>query len=162
MIQSKHQIIIQNRTKKKIEEKFLRSIIKTSLGVLKIDTPYEIGLLLVDNKFITALNRQYRGIDSSTDVLAFSVLDKKGKRIDRPDGILHLGDVVISVDQAQKQSQEVGHSFKLELAILLVHGILHIFGFTHERSPNQKKMDQMSEKILDKLITGKINNLQFS
>jgi len=149
------QIDIQNKTKETIRKSFLEDVVKTSLDVLKIKRSYNLGLLLVDNKFIKKLNKKYRGIDLPTDVLSFSLYDKKRMTIDSPDKILYLGDVIISIDEVKKQSQKAGCVFQSELVDLLIHGILHIVGFTHDKENNQKKMDNFSQKIINKLIKKK-------
>lgn len=150
------QIDIQNKTNETIKKSFLEDVAKTSLDVLKIEGSYSLGLLLVDNKFIKKLNKGYRGIDLPTDVLSFSLFNKKRITIDSPDKILYLGDVIISIDEAKKQSQKAGCALESELADLLIHGILHIVGFTHDKENNQKKMDNFSQKIINKLIKKKV------
>ena len=84
----------------------------------------ELSLVLCDDAFIHPLNRDYRGRDSATDVLAFS--QREGEAGDREDPV--LGDVVISVETARRQAWERGHSLERELEILMVHGILHLLG----------------------------------
>lgn len=150
------QIDIQNKTKIKVKKSFLEEIVKTSLDILRIKVNYNLGLLLVGNRFIKNLNREYRRINLSTDVLSFGVYDKKITPIDSPDKILYLGDVIISIDEAKKNSQKMGHPLESELAVLLIHGILHIFSFKHEEQRDQEKMKRVSQKILDKLVKKKV------
>lgn len=150
------QIDIQNKTKETIKKSFLEDVVKTSLDILKIKGSYSLGLLLVDNKFIKKLNKEYRGIDLPTDVLSFSLYDKKRMTIDSPDKILYLGDVIISIDKVKKQSQKAGCAFQSELANLLIHGVLHIVGLNHKKENDQKKMDNLSQKIINKLIKKKV------
>ena len=154
----KHEINIYNKTKTKIKKNILENIVEKSLDILKIKNPCEATLFLVDDKFITDLNRKYRGLNEPTDVLTFAILDKKRKRIDSPDSILHLGDIVVSLDAAERQSRECLHSFNFAIAILLVHGLLHSFGYAHDNKKTKNKMDYWSEKILRQLITDKIVN----
>jgi probable rRNA maturation factor len=96
---------------------------------------YELTLRLTRDLDIQALNRQFRHQDRPTDVLAFAALE-----VDLPMGSLppaalaeplYLGDVVISVEQAQRQAQERGHSLTYELAWLTAHGFLHLLGWDH-------------------------------
>jgi len=154
----KHQIDIYNKTKIKIEKIFLKNITQVSLDSLKTNKPCEISLFLVDKKFIKELNRNFRGVNFPTDVLAFSIFNKEHKSIDLPDNILHLGDVVICLPITKKQASKNKQPFKLELAILLIHGILHLFGYNHNNKKHKNKMDFVSQKILRILTNNKIIN----
>jgi len=98
----------------------------------------ELSILLVDDANIRNLNRQHRKIDSATDVLSFP--QNEGDEF-----ISHmLGDVVISVETAERQAAEHHFSLEQELVLLLIHGLLHLLGYDHERSPQDEKM--MKEK----------------
>ena len=99
------------------------------LALLAVDG--ELSVALVSDAEIHALNRDYRGKDHPTDVLAFAL--REGE-----DAHLHadiLGDVVISLDTAARQAAARGHSVAEEVRFLLAHGILHLLGYDHERSP---------------------------
>ena len=105
---------------------------------------YEIGLRLTDDAEIQSLNAQYRHQDKPTDVLSFATLE-----VDFPqspemmDGPLYLGDIVISVDTAQRQAQQQGHSLLTELAWLTSHGLLHLLGWDH---PDEEQLMQMLQQ----------------
>jgi rRNA maturation RNase YbeY len=90
-----------------------------------------------------ALNAYYRGIERPTDVLSFSMSEGNG-----PAPGTVLGDIVICVPKALSQSKEYGVPFSEELLRLLVHGLLHLLGYDHERGPYQKKKMQKKEKEL--------------
>jgi len=96
----------------------------------------ELSVVLTDDATIQALNRDYRGVDSPTDVLSFS--QREGEGADPEDAV--LGDVVISLDTAQRQADERGHALAMEVRILLVHGFLHLLGFDHESPEDREKM----------------------
>ncbi|GAA6621292.1 rRNA maturation RNase YbeY [Scytonema sp. NUACC26] len=103
---------------------------------------YEIGLRLTDNSEMHQLNSQYRHQDKPTDVLSFAALE-----VDFPQGEeintevpLYLGDIVISVETAQQQAQQQGHSLQTELAWLSAHGLLHLLGWDH---PDEESLSQM-------------------
>lgn len=87
-----------------------------------------LSLLFTDDQEIHRLNREYRGKDKPTDVLSFSQLEGANK-IPSPS----LGDLVISLDTAKKQAKKYHVSFEREVLRLLVHGILHLFGYDHEK-----------------------------
>lgn len=99
----------------------------------------ELSLVLVNNRQIRRLNARYRKKDRSTDVLAFQTngLPCVGDQI--------LGDVVISVEQAKKQAKERGRAPEDELETLLIHGILHLLGYDHERSERAATIMQRLE-----------------
>jgi probable rRNA maturation factor len=108
-----------------------------------------VSLVLTDDAGIARLNRQYRGIDTPTDVLSFPQLDSPDRSLERPAGMpLMLGDIVISLPQAESQAREYGHSRERELAFLLVHGLLHLLGFDHEVPDQAAAMETEQEIIL--------------
>jgi rRNA maturation RNase YbeY len=90
------------------------------------------------------LNAAYRGNDRPTDVLAFAM--REGKRAAGDEGT--LGDVVISLDTAQRQAASRGHSVDEEVTTLLIHGILHLLGYDHERSPAEARRMKKKEREL--------------
>ena len=144
----------------RIEERFREGVDrvrfkKLARQVLKhegVAWPYEVGLVFTDAETVRQLNRQYRGVDEPTDVLAFYMLT--GKEADDsfalpPDGISRLGDVVISYPQAVAQAAEQGHSTERELALLVIHGILHLLGYDHEKTDDENRMRAREKELLD-------------
>jgi probable rRNA maturation factor len=108
------------------------------------------SITLVDDAAIRALNRDYRGIDAPTDVLSFSALE--GEDFVLPEGLaLELGDVVISLESAERQAQSLGHSTVAELALLVTHGCLHLAGFDHDTPEQQAAMWQAQDEVLETL-----------
>jgi probable rRNA maturation factor len=103
-----------------------------------------VSITFASDRFVRRLNKKYRGLDTATDVLAFAMKEGEWPEI-QPQ---LLGDVVISVDTAKKQALDLGHSLNKELAILLVHGILHLIGYDHMRPSEAKKMQALENKIL--------------
>lgn len=118
------------------------------LALLRIDG--ELSVALVGDAEIHALNHNYRGKDRPTDVLAFAL--REGE-----DAHVHadvLGDVVISLDTAARQAAVRGHSAAQEVRFLLAHGILHLLGYDHERSPSDaRRMFAKQRAILKALRT---------
>ncbi len=86
----------------------------------------ELSVVMADDALIRALNREYRKVDRSTDVLSFP----DGERL--PDGITFLGEIVISLESARRQARELGHGEVRELEELVLHGVLHLLGYDHE------------------------------
>lgn len=97
----------------------------------KFEGSAEISVRFVDNGEIHRLNKEFRNIDSSTDVLSFPLGENGEYDINQATGAKVLGDIVISVETAFKQSQEYGHSFQREMAFLTVHSMLHLLGYDH-------------------------------
>jgi len=86
----------------------------------------EVSVVLGDDELLKRLNKEYRGIDRTTDVLAFGY---RGHIL--PDVSHIIGEIIISVDAVYRQAKEYNHSFEKELSILLIHGALHILGYDH-------------------------------
>lgn len=115
----------------------------------------EVALTFVDDAQIHELNRTYRGIDRPTDVLSFAMLEEGDGEIeltfeegDAPQEM--LGDIIISVERAQAQSDDYGHSLEREIGFLFVHGFLHLIGYDHEDEASEKEMFAKQEAILSK------------
>ncbi len=99
-----------------------------------------ISIAFLSQAQIRKLNLRYRGKDKPTDVLSFGLGDGD-----------QLGEVLISYQQAKKQAEKMHHSTRTELQFLLVHGVLHLLGYDHEKTSDAKKMFAMQEKILESL-----------
>jgi probable rRNA maturation factor len=116
-----------------------------------------VTLTLTDDEGIRELNRQYRGIDKPTDVLSFSLMEGEEPDIhyndedeaskDNPFANL-LGDIVISVQRAEAQSGEYGHSLERELGFLFVHGFLHLLGYDHGDEEQELEMFAIQDEVL--------------
>ena len=95
-----------------------------------------------------SLNRHYRGQDKTTDVLSFSLREGRFPHI-QPE---MLGDIVISVPVAERQAREEGHALAREIDRLLVHGLVHLLGYDHERSPHEAgRMKRKEHQLLKRL-----------
>ena len=90
-------------------------------------SPSSLTVCLVSDRAMRVLNRDWRGFPSTTDVLSFPAGDPE-----EPGGAVHLGDIVISVEQAARQARRGGRSLSRELRVLLLHGWLHLLGYDHE------------------------------
>lgn len=92
----------------------------------------EISVTIVDDEKIHELNRQYRNIDRSTDVLSFPLGENGVYDINYDTGAKMLGDIVISIEHAFAQAERFGHSLQREIGFLTVHSLLHLLGYDHE------------------------------
>ncbi|MCL4318667.1 MAG: rRNA maturation RNase YbeY [Firmicutes bacterium] len=107
----------------------------------------ELSIVLSDDSAIRKLNKTYRGVDRATDVLSFS--QREGE--DGDSDLAVLGDIVISLDRAHEQAREYGHSFEREMGFLVVHGILHLLGWDHEKADEEAVMMAKTEEILKEI-----------
>ncbi len=126
--------------------------------------PYEaeVSVVLTDNEAIREINRDYRQIDRATDVLSFPMVD-----YERPadfDGLedhaedyfnpetgeLMLGDIIVSVDKVEEQAEKYGHSQARELAFLVAHSMLHLFGYDHMEEDERLVMEKKQAEILER------------
>lgn len=111
----------------------------------------ELSVTFADNDGIKQLNSQYRGIDKETDVLSFPLLDFVGgdePPVDEPSQL--LGDIVVSLEKADEQAKEYGHSFEREVAFLCVHSMLHLLGYDHVNSEEEEReMRRIQTEILN-------------
>jgi probable rRNA maturation factor len=149
-------VSIEQKLKISLKESWLQGIAARTIEAEGVPSPSEIGLLITDSKTIQKLNMTYRGENKPTDVLAFHMLPSTNQEpetqfVGAPDGIYHLGEVVISYPQAIEQAQEQGHSVEQELALLIVHGVLHLLGYDHELPEEEQKMKVRENEILERL-----------
>jgi probable rRNA maturation factor len=109
-----------------------------------------VSIALVNDDRMRRLNKRYRSIDETTDVLAFAMSEEEAVGYN-PE---LLGDVVISLPQALKQAKKFKISFDEEVGRLLIHGILHLLGYDDQSAPQKKKMEEREEAILQELKVG--------
>ena len=110
------------------------------------------SVIIVDNKTIHKINKEYRNIDRETDVISFALEDDKTIN-DSP--IRVLGDIYISIEKAKEQAKEYGHSLKRELCFLMTHGFLHLLGYDHMKKEDENIMFPLQEKILNEFGVGR-------
>ena len=114
--------------------------------------PAEVDVTFVDGEEIRRLNREYRQIDSETDVLSFP-LGENGVYDRHPEtGAAMLGDVVISMPRAVEQAREYGHSLQREVAYLTTHSVLHLLGYDHVQGGIEAVRMREKEELIMNLI----------
>ncbi len=133
----------------------IKRAVESSLALEKFELPSEVSIILVDDNKIREINREHREIDKPTDVLSFPMVEiQEGEIIsdegdfDLEEELLLLGDIVVSMETAQKQAYEYGHSFERELAFLVTHGVFHLLGYDHTDPDQEKKMIGKQEEVL--------------
>ena len=167
-------INIEYETEKKLDldyEKIINDVIAESVEFEKCPYEVEVSVTLTDNDSIHAINKEFRDVDRATDVLSFPMIDyEKAADFDaleeefdsspesyfNPEtGELLLGDIIISVEKVIEQAQNYGHSPRRELAFLVAHSMMHLFGYDHMSEDEAKVMEMRQEAVLTKLGIGR-------
>ena len=134
-------------------------VIGAALKAEQVKVPCEISVLFTDNDGIQAINREMREIDRPTDVLSFPMFElepgvppEDEDYLDPETGMCPLGDMCISLERAEEQAKEYGHSLERELCYLAVHSVLHLLGYDHlDEGPMKRQMRAREEAILGEL-----------
>ena len=166
-------VVLQDRQRVvALDRVWLRRTAEAVLSAARADNA-ELSLVLVSDRRMRALNRRYRKKDGATDVLAFPLtptLSPAGRGKENisspPSGErtkvrgqkppMLLGDVVISIETAKRQASEFGHSLCDEVARLLVHAVLHLMGYDHERGPRDAALMARKEQAILKALGGRV------
>ena len=116
-----------------------------------------VNVVLVTPSEIQKLNSEFRGIDKVTDVLSFPMLEDFNDFETARDftGECEIGDIYINPERAEEQAKEYGHSYKREICFLALHGFLHLLGFDHMISDEEKEMFELQDIILEKAKVGR-------
>jgi len=134
----------------------VRHAVLASLEYEGFGADTELSVTFTDNEGIRAINAEYRGIDAPTDVLSFPLTDYEG--VDFPvadEPCSSLGDIVISLERANEQAEQFGHSFEREVAFLTVHSMLHLLGYDHVNSEEEDaEMRRRQREILESMGLG--------
>ncbi len=137
---------------KEYESIFLSLLERTVLDLNFKCSPI-VSVDLVDEATIHEMNLSYRHIDRATDVLSFAYLENEEDKdtLLQSKGDVEIGDILICLPIAVKQAKEFKHSEKRELSFLFVHGLLHLLGYDHQSSEEERKMFALQEKILSEM-----------
>jgi probable rRNA maturation factor len=145
-------VLVDEPFKGDLEEGWLEAVARQVLEAEKISAQAELGLFITTGERIKQLNRDYLGEDEPTDVLAFSAREGVGAELPTfvppPDGVLHLGEIIIAYPQALIQAGEHQHSIKKEIAILIIHGVLHLLGYDHDKLEQERQMRAREAELL--------------
>ena len=157
-------IYIENEYDREIDVDYtdiINKVVCQAVDFIKCPYECEIYVLLTDNSGIQTINNCQRNIDAPTDVLSFPLIDYKepgdfsvvdGDTCDyfNPEsGELMLGDIIISMDRVYEQAKSYNHSNTRELAFLVAHSMLHLFGYDHIDEEERKQMEDLQEQILN-------------
>jgi probable rRNA maturation factor len=169
-------IIVTNLQSISVDAKFVRDVVVQALRLQGYREPPDVGVALVDDAYIRVLNREYRGGDYATDVLAFPMDtgvssptrgDPSGRgagrspgdggssraplRDHREDGPV-LGDIVISIQRAREQARQFKHPLRHEVALLAIHGLLHLLGYDDETEAAASVMWSRQKELLETIL----------
>ncbi len=138
-----------------VSESWVERAVELTLDAAGINSPVELSLVIIDDSAVHVLNRDYRGIDKTTDVIAFALTERADGYdedfVMPPDDIQHLGEVIISFPQANRQAEEHKHTIRRELTLLIAHGILHLLGYDHDNDNAEKEMKSLENIVLDSI-----------
>jgi len=141
-------IIIDREFRGALTPAWLRKTARAALNAEHAGRRAEVGLVVTGQAKIRELNKRYLDEDAPTDVLSFPMTQSPGSFVNPPDGAIQLGEVVISYPQAAEQAAERGHPVEKEVALLIVHGILHLLGYDHDIPSRKKKMVARESTIM--------------
>ena len=134
----------------------IKKAVKMALDAEGVHVPCIISVMLTDEEGIRRVNREFRGIDSATDVLSFpqnelipGEFDPEDCERDPETGAVMLGDMMISLPRCEAQGEEFGHGFEREIMYLSVHSVLHLLGYDHvDEGPMKQQMRQREKLIM--------------
>jgi probable rRNA maturation factor len=144
------EVLIKNNHQKIADQARLEKAVLKSLQYEGFSTDAEVSIMLVDDQYIHALNLHYRMMDKPTDVLSFSQIEGDEQSVF--EGVTALGDIVISIDTADRQADSGGRSLDDELEILTIHGMLHLLGYDDSDDDLADIMREREKGILNGLI----------
>jgi probable rRNA maturation factor len=151
-------VLIDEDLERYLEVGWLKSIAEQALIAQNASSTVELGLVITTQERVQQLNRSYLGRDEPTDVLAFSMLPAAEEIgadlspfVTPPDGVVHLGEVIISYPQAVIQAEEHQHSIRKEIVILIIHGVLHLLGYKDDNPELKHQMSAKEAEILNSM-----------
>ena len=153
-----HEIIVESELEEGTGpwEALLRRVISAALKAEEVNVPCEVDVLLTDDGGIHTINLEQREVDAPTDVLSFPMFEftpgtpptPETAEADPDTGLLPLGDMVISLERAERQGEEFGHGTQREVAYLAVHSVLHLLGYDHMDEGAQKAQMRAREEAI--------------
>jgi probable rRNA maturation factor len=146
------EILFINKSREKSWQnyrRYLNTIVLKTVETLNIDAQLALSLILIDDDAMLRMNKEYRGVDRSTDVISFAA--EEGEADFVASDIRELGDVFINIDAIRNQAEDYGHSLKREFCFLFTHGLLHLLGYDHMNGEEEKEMNSLQESILNEI-----------
>jgi len=133
----KHEILVYNKTRKRVPEKFMKTVVLKALDLLKLKQPVELAVLIVNKEEIKRLNKIWRKVNETPDELSFGLNSRQMVKFAKDlHSMLSLGEIIINAEKI---------SDKNRLPKILIHSLLHLLGYSHEQ------MEGLENKILKSL-----------
>lgn len=160
------EIYYDNRTKENISiyKKDIQKALELTLKEEKIDKKIEVNISFVTDEEIKKINKKFRKKDKTTDVLSFPMIDyengKTYKDMSKSEleqyknlntKLVSVGDIVVSIDTIRKQAKEFNNTIRKELLLMVIHSMLHLLGYDHMITEEEKVMFKKQEEILERL-----------
>jgi probable rRNA maturation factor len=149
-------VIVTNLQGAQVDAGFVRDVIVQALRLQGYREPRDVSVALVDDSYIRVLNREYRGGDYATDVLAFPIdagaPENGGRPTSSKGGEALLGDIVISIERARDQARQYRHPVRREVALLAIHGLLHLLGYDDETEGAASVMWARQTELLQSIL----------
>ncbi len=124
----------------------IRRAILATLDYEGFELPSRVSVTFCTNEYIRKLNKKFRNVDKHTDVLSFPMYEDGDFEMSECISGAMLGDIVISVDRAKEQAEELGNSFVREVCFLAIHSTLHLLGYDHERSKDDEEAQCLAQR----------------
>jgi len=144
-----------NKTREKGYKEYKKdfeNIFQNAISILELNEDSCVSVIFVKDKKMHSINKEFRGIDRTTDVISFALSDNQDEGDYIPE---ELGDIFINVDAAKRQALEYDHSLRREICFLFTHGICHLSGFDHQTKEEEEEMISYQKKILDNIVSRK-------
>ncbi|HEY32651.1 MAG TPA: rRNA maturation RNase YbeY [Dehalococcoidia bacterium] len=146
-------VLVDEEFEGELEAGWLQGVAEQVLAAESAAPETELGLVITGQERIQELNLVHLGIDEPTDVLAFPMTPEEDSGMPEfvtpPDGSVHLGEVIISFPQAFIQAEEHMHPVRKEVALLIIHGVLHLLGYDHDAPEREQQMRTREAEILE-------------
>ena len=133
-------------------KRLIKKAIRGTLECENFNRNVAVSVTFTDNEGIREKNLEFRGIDSATDVLSFPMYDMRNGDLPEEYGDCELGDIVLSLERAEEQANEFGHSYERECAFLTVHSTLHLLGYDHVDSEEEEMEMREHQRVVMKKI----------
>jgi probable rRNA maturation factor len=123
--------------------KAIEKAVNATIEVEQAEGDFEVSVSFVTNEEIRELNKNYRNVDRDTDVLSFPMDDEED-----PEGVILLGDVILSTQKIIEQAEDFGHSLEREMIYLTVHSMLHLLGYDHMTDDDKEEMRDREKEVM--------------
>ncbi|WP_319449127.1 MULTISPECIES: rRNA maturation RNase YbeY [unclassified Mycobacterium] len=151
-------IEVSNESGIDISETELISVARFVIARMDVNPAAELSMVLLDTAAMADLHMRWMDLPGPTDVMSFPMDElEPGGRPDAPEpGPSMLGDIVLCPEFAAKQAESVGHSLGQELALLTVHGVLHLLGYDHAEPDEEKEMFALQRELLEEWVADQV------